>query len=202
MDALVAPAIRDRLGEPSEVVGGKQLDHLDPHAAAFVAASPFVVLASADARGDCDSSPRGDGPGFVAMLDARTLLFPERRGNKRADTLVNVAETGQLGALFLIPGVNETLRVNGSADVIEDRTLLEPLASHGRIPELGLRLHVEEVFLHCARAFLRSRLWDPASWPDERPVASLGTMLQDQSAGRHDGRALDAVAVEDAKDLG
>lgn len=202
MDALAPTAIRDRLGEPSAVVGGKQLDHLDPHAAAFVGASPFVVLSSAGRDGSCDASPRGDEPGFVALLDPRTLLIPERKGNKRADTLVNVSETGQLGALFLVPGVTETLRVNGSARVVEDPALLEPLTSRGRIPELGLLLEIEEVFFHCARAFLRSRLWDPASWPDERPVPSLGRVLEDQSGGRHDAAALDAELAEDAHDLG
>ena len=202
MDGLAASAIRDRVGEPSEVVGGKQLDHLDPHAAAFVAASPFVVLASADGRGACDSSPRGDAPGFVALLDERRLLIPERKGNKRADTLVNVAETGQLGALFLVPGVTETLRVNGRARVVEDPALLAPLAARGRVPGLGLLLEAEEVFFHCARAFLRSELWNPATWPGERPVPSLGRVISDQTGGRHDAAALDAELAEDAHDLG
>lgn len=198
---ITGDEIRDRLGEPSDLVGGKQLDHLDPHASAFVAASPMVILASADASGACDSTPRGDAPGFVAQLDPRTLLMPERKGNKRADTLVNVAETGQLGLLFLVPGVTETLRVNGRAAVVDDPELLAPLASRGRTPELGLRVEIEEAFFHCARAFLRSRLWDPEAWP-ERPIPSLGRVLSDQSRGRHDAVALDAELADDANDLG
>ncbi len=197
-----AAAIRERLGEPSAVVGGKQLDHLDPHASAFVAASPMVIVASADASGACDSTPRGDFPGFVAQLDPRTLLIPERKGNKRADTLVNVAQTGQIGLLFLVPGVTETLRVNGGAAVIDDLALLAPLAARGRTPDLGLRVDIEEVFFHCARAFLRSQLWEPDTWPDERPIPSLGRVLSDQTAGRHDAQRLDAVLAEDAEDLG
>lgn len=196
-----ATTIRERLGDPSPVVGGKQLDHLDPHARAFIAASPMAILASADASGACDCTPRGDPPGFTAVLDEYTLLLPERKGNKRADTMVNIAETGQIGILFLVPGVTETLRINGHATVIDDAARLAPLAVKRRAPDLGLLVYVEEVFFHCARAFLRSSLWDPATWPAERPTPSLGRVLADQSGGRVDAAALDAELIEDNKNL-
>lgn len=197
---IAAEDIRARLGEPSALVGGKQLDHLDPHASAFVAASPMVIVASADASGACDCTPRGDAPGFVAQLDPRTLLIPERKGNKRADTLVNVVESGRIGLLFLVPGVTETLRINGRATVIDDPGSLAPLASRGRTPELGIRVDVDELFFHCARAFLRSQLWEPGSWP-QRPIPSLGRVLSDQSAGRHEADGIDAMLELDAQDL-
>ncbi len=172
--------LRACLGEPSDLVLRKQLTTLDAHCRAFIANSPFMLLGSTAADGSCDVSPRGDAAGFVLAHDAQTLIVPERPGNRRADTLRNILQTGQVGMLFLIPGVEEFLRVNGQAQLVRDPDLLRQLAAHGKTPWLAIVVQVEECFLHCAKAIKRAQLWDQASWPIARPVASLAQMLLDQ----------------------
>ena len=124
--------LRGIMGMPSELAVGKQLDHLDRHCRSFVALSPFVLVGTSDAGGTCDVSPRGDAPGFVAVLDEKTLVIPERPGNRRLDSLLNVLETGAVGLLFLVPGFEETLRVNGRASVVQDADVLERTAVRGK----------------------------------------------------------------------
>ncbi len=172
--------LRAFLGEPSELVIRKQLTALDAHCRAFVASSPFMLLGSTAANGSCDVSPRGDAAGFVLVHDAQTLIVPERPGNRRADSLRNILQTGQVGMLFLIPGVEEFLRINGRAQLVRDPDLLQGLTAHGKQPLLAIVVQVEECFLHCAKAIKRSRLWNAESWPTGRPVASLAQMLMDQ----------------------
>lgn len=175
--------LRDLYGEPSDLVQRKELPKLDKHCRHFISLSPFLVLATAGADGSADASPRGDAPGFVAVLDDRTLLIPDRRGNKRIDSLRNVVANPQAGLIFFVPGVNETLRVNGRAEITTDQALLEPLAVQGKVPESGLLLHVEEAYLHCAKALIRSKLWDPESQIDRKTLPSLGRMIADQIEG-------------------
>lgn len=175
-------ALRGLYGEPSPLVRRKVLDRLDRHCRALIAVSPFVVIGTSDAEGRQDVSPRGDPPGFVAVLDDRRLLIPDRPGNKRVDTLDNVLQNARVGLLFLIPGMDETLRVNGRASIVADPELLAPLAVQGRAPISGLLVEVEEAFLHCAKAFIRSRLWDPAAQVDRKSLPTLGRMLADQIA--------------------
>lgn len=175
--------LRAHLGEPSDLVRRKKLRRLDSHCRRFIALSPFLVLSTGDAEGGCDASPRGDAPGFVSVLDDGRLLIPERRGNKLADSLLNILENPGVGLLFLIPGVDETLRVNGRAGLIREDVLLAPLAVQGKAPELAILVEVEEAYLHCGKALIRSRLWDPASRIERDRLPSLGRMIADQISG-------------------
>jgi uncharacterized protein len=150
----------------------KQIDHLDEHCRDFIARSPFFLLATASAAGDCDATPRGGPPGFVRVLDERRLLVPEFPGNRRADSHRNLLENPRAAMLFTIPGLRETLRVAGRACITRDEALLAGMAVDGRPPKLGIGLEVEEAFIHCAKALIRSALWQPETWPDELPSAS------------------------------
>jgi uncharacterized protein len=150
----------------------KQIDHLDEHCRDFIARSPFFLLATAGAGGDCDASPRGGPPGFVRVLDERRLLVPEYPGNRRADSHRNILENPRAAMLFAIPGLRETLRVAGRACITRDEGLLGELSVNGRPPKLGIGLEVEEAFIHCAKALIRSGLWNPDRWPQELPSAS------------------------------
>ena len=150
----------------------KQIDHLDEHCRDFIARAPFFLLATSSAAGDCDASPRGGPPGFVRVLDERRLLVPEYPGNRRADSHRNLLENPRAAMLFTIPGLRETLRVAGRAYITRDEGLLAGLGVNGRAPKLGIGLEVEEAFIHCAKAFIRSGLWQPETWPEELPSAS------------------------------
>jgi PPOX class probable FMN-dependent enzyme len=172
--------LRRILGEPSERAVYKQLAALDTHCRAFVARSPFLVLSTASAAGICDASPKGDVPGFVLMLDNHTLVIPDRTGNRRADSLQNILQNPHVGMLFMIPGMDETLRVNGSAQIVCDPALLERLAVDGKPPKLAIVVHIEECYLHCAKAFLRSHVWDPERYMPRCELPSLAQMIQDQ----------------------
>ena len=174
--------LREVMGEPSVLAVGKQLDRLDRHCRSFIALSPFVLVGTFDASGACDVSPRGDAPGFVSVLDERTLAIPERPGNRRVDSLLNILETGSVGLLFLVPGFEETLRVNGRAWVVRDADILERTAVRGKSPMVAIGVEVEECFLHCAKAFKRSGLWREEGWPERSALPSLGKMLRDQGA--------------------
>ena len=186
-----AEQLRSSYGEPSERAARKSLDHLDRHCRRFIALSRFAVLASAGADGRVACAPRGDPAGFVAVLDDRTVLLPDRLGNNRVDSLRNVLESPYVGLLFLIPGVNETLRLNGRASLTTDPSLLEPLSVKGRAPRSGLVIEVEEVFLQCTKALVRSRLWADESRVDRKAVLpSFGQMLADH-VGLPDGEAVE-----------
>lgn len=187
--------LRSLYGEPSDVVKRKAIAKLDKHCRNFIAASPFLVVASAGADGSADASPRGDGPGFVAVLDNETLLIPDRPGNKRIDTLENILENPHVGLIFFVPGMNETLRVNGRAEITTDHALLEPLAVNRKVPQAGILVRVEEAYLHCAKALIRSKLWDPETQIDRKSFPSLGRMIADQVADV-DAEAADARIEE------
>ena len=159
------------------------LDHIDPHARDFIALSPFCVISSLGADGRQDTSPRGDPPGFVAVLDERTLLIPDRPGNNQVDSLQNVLAHPGVGLLFLVPGMNETLRVSGRAEIVTEKALLAPLSVGGKAPLSGLRVTVEEAFLHCGRSLIRSRLWDPEAQIDRSCYPTYGQVLADQIRG-------------------
>ena len=183
--------LRSRYGAPSERAVRKSLDRLDRHCRRFIELSPFVVLASAGADGRVDCSPRGDPAGFVAVLDDRTILLPDRRGNNRADSLTNVLENPHVGMLFMIPGVDETLRLNGRAKLTTDPARLGPLAVNGRSPRSGLLVEVEEVFLQCTKALVRSRLWADETRVDRKAaLPSFGQMLADH-IGESNGAAVE-----------
>ncbi|MFD7708498.1 MSMEG_1061 family FMN-dependent PPOX-type flavoprotein [Streptomyces sp. NPDC059786] len=173
----VSPAeVRARLGEPEAMVKAKIMDRIDDHLRRFIAHSPFLAMATADAAGRADCSPRGDYPGFVKVLDERTLAIPDRPGNKLADSFRNLAENDGIGLLFLVPGLRETLRVNGRAYVTDEPDVLARMRTEGRTPELAIVVEVAEAYGHCGRALIRSRLWDPASRALAEEVPSAGEM--------------------------
>ncbi|MGH8765139.1 MAG: pyridoxamine 5'-phosphate oxidase family protein [Burkholderiales bacterium] len=159
----------------------KQLDHLDRHCLRFVELSPFVVLSSSSKEGKCDASPRGGEPGFVKAPDAKTLHIPDAPGNNRLDTLENIIGAGGIGLLFLVPGVDETLRVNGRARLVDDPALLRGFANEKRTPKLVIEVKVEDAYLHCAKALMRSKLWDAGARVDRATLPSMGEMLRDQT---------------------
>jgi len=164
----------------------KCLDRLDKHARDFVARSPFLCIGTQSPDGSADVSPRGDPSGFVKVLDDRTLLIPDRPGNNRLDTQSNIVANPVVGLLFMVPGFDETLRVNGKAQITRDPELLAMLAVKDRVPTIAIAVAVEEVFLHCAKAFRRSRLWDPDHRQDRNEMPSLAKIILDQSSGAPD----------------
>lgn len=165
---------------PNEGAVRKELKALDFHCRGFIARSPFVLIGSSDAEGNGDVTPKGDKPGFVAVLDHTTIAIPDRPGNNRLDTLENILRNPAVGLLFLIPGMNETLRVNGDAKITADDALRERLAVEGRAPVSVIVVTVKGAYMHCAKAFMRSELWTPQSWMDRSTLPSLGTILKDQ----------------------
>jgi PPOX class probable FMN-dependent enzyme len=178
-----AAGLRQVYAEPSELVQRKKLDRLDPHCRNFIAHAPFVVLATSGADGSVDASPRGDAPGFVQVVDERTLLIPDRRGNNLLDSMGNILGTGEVGLLFLVPGIGETLRVNGTARIVADPALLEAMAVDGKPPSAAIEVTVREAFLHCAKAMIRSRLWQEDYRVGRETIPTLGKMIADQLKG-------------------
>jgi len=177
-------ALRQLYDAPMERAVRKEITTLDVHCQRFIALSPFVVLSTADAALNLDASPRGGAPGFVKVADAHTLLLPDAPGNNRLDSLQNILATGKLGLLFLIPGVDETLRVNGLAVLSTAPADIAACTDERRAPKLVLRLTVQAAYLHCAKAFMRSRLWDPAARVDRSALPTIGQMIGDQTGMR------------------
>ena len=177
-----AEQVTELYGEPVEAVVSKIIDHLDDHCRDFIARSPFVLVATADELGNCDVSPKGGAPGFVSVLDRKRLAVPDAPGNRLTYSLRNVIAGGRVGLLFLIPGLEETLRVNGRGWLTRDADVLEPLAAEARPPKVAIGVEVEEAFLHCAKAFKRSALWRPAEWPDRTGLASPAQIWRDHMA--------------------
>ena len=161
----------------------KALSALDSYAREFIRRSPFLTIGTQSALGKADVSPRGDPAGFVRVLDDRTLAIPDRPGNNRLDTLSNILANPNVGLLFLVPGFDDTLRINGKARLSTDPDLLQTMAVNDRIPTLAIVVEVAEVFLHCAKAFRRSRLWDPDARQDRREMPTLLKMILDQTTG-------------------
>jgi len=177
--------LRAIFGEPSPLVAKKLLNGLDEMAAAFIRRSPFLVLGTADADGNQDVSPKGDGPGFVLIENQHTLLIPDRKGNKLIFTLQNILATSQVGLIFMVPGTDETLRVNGTAELTADPALLQQLTARGTPAQLVIRVTVRECFFHCAKAFMRSQLWKPETW-SERMRISWGKYLAEKIGANAD----------------
>src|SRR5262249_1553138 len=177
-------------GEPSFLAARKDLGHIDAHARAFISRSPFLVLSTADANGWPDASPRGDAPGFVAVDGSGTLLIPDRPGNNRVDSFHNLIANPKVGLLFLIPGHSHSLRVNGTARLLTDQELCMRLSMQGKPARAIIEVTASQVFFHCGKSLIRSRLWDPAQWPDRTGLASLGAALADQIG------TIDTVAAE------
>ncbi|CAN7448547.1 pyridoxamine 5'-phosphate oxidase family protein [Bosea sp. LjRoot237] len=185
-----ATQLRSIVGEVHPLAEKKVLDRLDQFCRDFIALSPFLVLASADDEGRADASPRGDGPGFVQVLDDRTLLIPDRRGNNRVDSYGNVLSAPGVGLVFFVPGITETLRVNGRARMTTDAALLEPLAMQEKAPKLGLIVEVDEAYFHCGKALIRSKLWAQESQVERGSFPTLGRIVAEQT------KAIDAAEAD------
>ncbi|MFB2583392.1 MSMEG_1061 family FMN-dependent PPOX-type flavoprotein [Herbiconiux liukaitaii] len=194
---LSEEGMRATLGHPHASISAKILDHLDSNCLAFLAHSPFCCLATSDETGACDNSPRGDHPGFVRALDERTLVIPDRLGNQLADSHVNILRNGHVGLVCFVPGMIETLRVNGSAYLTDDEDLLAMLEQDGVVPSLATVIRVEEAYLHCGRALLRSGLWDPEMQDLAAELPTSGTFWAEAS-----GLAPEAAAEIDAGMVG
>ena len=175
--------LRDLFPPTHDIAKLKSLARLDVHARAFLARSPFLCIGTQSAEGKADVSPRGDPAGFVTVLDDKTLLIPDRPGNNRLDTMSNILANPAVGLLFIIPGFDDTMRINGRARITRDPNLLAQVAVQDRVPTVGIVVTVDEVFIHCAKAFRRSRLWDPAALQDRRQMPSLMKIILDQTTG-------------------
>ena len=189
-----ADELEGLIGVPSELVIKKQLSELDDHMRQFIAESPFLLLGTFGRDGSCDVSPRGDGHGVAQVLDARTLVIPDRRGNRCADSLRNILETGRVGLLFMIPGLGETLRVNGRASVIRDEELMDSLAIEGKRPIVAIAVEVGECFLQWRRPSLRSKLWEPRVGLPTTSLSSFAEILIDQT--KLEGETLDSLNAD------
>ena len=179
----------------------KCLDALDKHAQAFIERSPFLCIGTQNLDGKADVSPRGDPTGFVKILDQHTLAIPERPGNNRLDSLANIVANPSVGLLFIIPGFDDTLRVNGQATLVTDPDLLDCMSVNGRSPKLAIVVKVTEVYMHCAKAFRRSKLWNPDHFQDRREMPSLMNILLDQTTGAPSNDA-EMRKMDDALEVG
>lgn len=171
-------ALSALLGEPTALVRAKIADRLNPLTRQFIERSPFLCLATADHEGRCDVSPRGDPVGFVRILDDRTLLIPERPGNRLADSLRNIVKNPRVGLLFVVPGIGDSFRVDGRATLTTDPELLAPCTAEGKAPRLGILVDIESAYTQCSKAFLRSQLWDPTRFVDRSVLPTNGEILK------------------------
>jgi uncharacterized protein len=183
--------LRELIGTPQPTVLLKLSDRLNSLTAQFIERSPFVCVATACPEGGLDVSPRGDPAGFVRILDERTLLMPDRPGNRIADTLTNLLKDARIGLLFLIPGVGDTFRVNGTAVIVDDPELLEPCAVEGKVPKLGVLIKIEEAYTQCSKALVRSELWNPSRHIDRSELPSSGAILRSLSSPGFDADEYD-----------
>ena len=176
--------LRRSVGEPAPLIVDKEMPALDKHARQFLAMSPMLFISTVGADGRADISPRGDPAGFVKVVDERTILIPERPGNRRADTMMNIVENpGQsVGLLFVLPGVEEVLRASGRARVIDDQDALDDMRVRDKAPDYGILVDIEEVFFHCAKAIKRAKLWDPQTAIARSAFPSLARITKDQRA--------------------
>lgn len=189
-------SLRALIGAPKEIVVRKISDRLNALTRQFVERAPFVCLATSDREGSCDVSPRGDPAGFVRILDERTLLLPERPGNKLADSLRNILSNPQVGLLFVIPGVSDTFRINGRATLITDEALLEPSSVEGKRPTLGILIDIEQAYTHCSKAFLRSDFWNSERFVARTELPTHGELARLVSGGAIDAASYDQERAE------
>ena len=177
--------LRERMGEANEGSIKKETTFLTDDCRRFIESSPFVLIATSGQDGRCDVAPKGDPGGFVRVLDEKRLVIPDRPGNKRFDGLRNLFENPQIGLIFLVPGRTETLRVNGRAWITDDPEILDALLKEGKRPWYAIGVEVQECFLHCGKALIRSKLWEPGAWPD---LATVPTGAQIYKSSRNDAR--------------
>jgi uncharacterized protein len=185
------------IGEPKPEIATKEMPALDRHCRHFISFCPFLCISTADASGNQDISPRGDPPGFVRVLDDRTILIPDRKGNRRVDTMRNILENPNVGLLLMLPGVEEVVRINGKATLTDDPALLAGSAVNGTLPVLGIIVKIDDVFFHCAKAVIRSRLWDPETPIRRGEFPTYGEIVRDQRAPDGDADAINADLQND-----
>ncbi|OLT31728.1 pyridoxamine 5'-phosphate oxidase [Actinomadura sp. CNU-125] len=192
--------LRKIVKEPAQTIWDKDIARIDEHARTIIAHSPFLALATSNSDGTCDVSPRGDPPGSVLVLDDRRLALADRPGNHRVDNFRNVLHNPHVGLLFIVPGMNETLRVNGRATLVADAPFFDDMVVQGKRPRLALLVEVQELYMHCAKAFLRSALWEPETWPDRGSLPTLGRIIKDQMGVKGvPAKVIDAGLNLDAK---
>lgn len=172
--------LREIIGPVHESIMNKHTAWLTPKIREFIASAPLFMLATSDARGNCDVTPRGDVRSVIQILDDTTIVFPDRLGNKRVDSFRNILENGHVGLLFVIPGIEEVLRINGRATITNDPELMEAMAIDGKRPQVGVLVDIDEVFVHCARALLRARIWKHEAWPDDDTIPTLAQIWNEQ----------------------
>jgi uncharacterized protein len=193
--------LRAIVPQAAQLVEAKILDHLDEQASAFLAASPFLLLATSGADGRIDVSPRGDEPGFIRIEDPRTIVLPERNGNNLAFSLQNIVENPNVGIIALLPNAGETLRINGKAVILADSGLLQELGARGKPAMVAVRVSIERAYFQCARALLRARIWDPESWPAPRRI-SVGRIIAHSTGSQEDlEHRIDAMVDRGYKSL-
>ena len=183
--------LRALVGMPAEIVGTKFAQRLNELTRQYIERSPFMCIATSDSDGNCDLSPRGDPAGFVRIIDERTLVLPERPGNRIADTLTNILANPHVGLLVLVPGATETFRVNGRASLTTDPSLLDPCAVEGKVPKLGILVDIDQAYTQCSKAILRSHLWDPARFISQGALPSNGQIMRAINGDQIDPRAYD-----------
>lgn len=189
---------RSVIGNPSALVTRKELKQLDAHARTFIGRSPFLLIGTSGADGRIDMSPKGDPPGFVRVLDDKTLAIPDRLGNQRADTFVNLVANNQIGLIFFVPGKQETLRVSGCAIIVRDLAIRETMVVGDRPPEFAIIVEVQQMFFHCAKCIIRSNLWKPASWPSLSGLPSLAETMVSAGKLRQSVEEMQAIVEKDA----
>ena len=167
-------------GVPHDSIVNKHTAYLTPLLEQFITSAPFFLIATADGEGNCDVSPKGDPAGSVKIIDRRTIAIPDRPGNRRVDGHRNVLENPHIGLIFIIPNVDETVRVNGRAFITADPELVASMEMQGKAPKLAIIVEIDEVYMHCARAFLRSSLWSPENWPDPDTIPTLSAIWSEQ----------------------
>lgn len=201
MNITTLEMLREQYAEPKERAVRKEIRALDVHCRRYIGLSPFLILATSDPNHNMDASPRGGAPGFVKVTADGVILIPDAPGNNRLDSFANIISTRKVGLLFLIPGVDETLRVNGSAVLSRDAADIALCTDERRAPKLAIRVTVEAAYLHCAKAFMRSKLWDPSTHVDRDTLPTIGQMINDQAGMNVAPESREEMARRYAADL-
>jgi len=190
--------LREIMGHPNDIVTQKTINYIDENCKAFIENSPFISIATSDLDNNLDVSPKGDPAGFVKILNDRMLAIPERRGNRKADSLRNIIQNPNIGLIFLIPGIRETLRINGQAKIVTDKAVLELLSHKDKLPSFAIIVTVKEAFMHCSKCIVRSKLWMNIDESKERHVPTMGKALVDHAKLDLKYKDLDKFLEEDA----
>ena len=191
--------LREIVGKVYPIAEDKVFPRLDKHSRHFIELSPFLCMGTMSARGFCDVSPRGDPPGFVKIVDDQTLLIPERPGNRRADSMHNLLGNSTIGMIFFVPGIDETLRLGGEACIVSDKALLEAMTMRGQAPKLAIKVDIKWVFFHCAKALLRSKLWDPGMHIPRDTFPSYGEIIHEQRRPEIAAEEVERLVQDDYK---